>query len=269
VVGTNRLGFILTEESKANHFNELKAIIARLRSYEGCPWDRQQTHQSLRPFLIEESYEVLQAIEEGTPAKLCEELGDLLLQIMLHAQIANEAGYFTIEDVIRGINDKLVHRHPHVFGNIEVKDAAEVRHNWEALKNSERQGNTFLLGSVPRTMPALSYSQSIQRRVAEVGFDWEKTEDILEKLTEEVAEIMEATDREEKACEFGDLLFVLVNMARRLDIDPEASLSGANRRFYKRFTCMEQLCRERGVSFKDLSFGQQNDLWEEAKKKVG
>lgn len=158
---------------------------------------------------------MLQAIEECPPPKLCEELGDLLLQIMLHAQIASEDGQFTIEDVIRGINDKLIHRHPHVFSDVEVKDAAEVRHNWEALKNSERQDNGSLLDSVPRTMPALSYSQSVQRRVASVGFDWEKTEDILDKLAEEVAEIIKAPDKEEKAREFGDLLFVLVNIARR------------------------------------------------------
>ncbi len=209
------MGFTLTEESKATQFTELKAIIARLRSPEGCPWDRQQSHESLRPFLIEECYEVLQAIEECPPPKLCEELGDLLLQIMLHAQIASEDGQFTIEDVIRGINDKLIHRHPHVFSDVEVKDAAEVRHNWEALKNAERQDNGSLLDSVPRTMPALSYSQSVQRRVASVGFDWEKTEDILDKLAEEVAEIIKAPDKEEKAREFGDLLFVLVNIARQ------------------------------------------------------
>jgi len=259
----------VTETENPANFTELKAIIARLRNPEGCPWDRQQTHESLRPFLIEECYEVLQAIEEGSPSKLCEELGDLLLQIMLHAQMANEEEHFTVEDVIRGISVKLIHRHPHVFGDVEVKDAVEVRHNWEVLKNAEREGNGSLLDSVPRTMPALSYSQSIQRRVAEVGFDWEKTEDILEKLVEEIGEIVKAPDKEEKAREFGDLLFVLVNIARRLDIDSESVLRAANRRFCSRFACMEQLCRQRGVSFCDLSFDAQNALWEEAKKKVG
>ncbi len=259
----------MTEETNPTNFTELKAIIAKLRSTEGCPWDRQQTHLSLRPYLIEECYEVLQALEDGAPQKLCEELGDLLLQIMLHAQMAAEEGQFTIEEVVRGLSDKLIHRHPHVFGDVEVKDAVEVRHNWEALKSAERQGYGSLLDSVPRSMPALSYSQSIQRRVASVGFDWEKTEDILEKLAEEVAEIIRATDKEEKAREFGDLLFVLVNIARRLGIDLETSLAGANQRFYQRFGYMEQLCRQRGVSFDDLSFDQQNALWAEAKKNVG
>lgn len=219
--------------------------------------------------MIEECYEVLQALDEGTPQKLCEELGDLLLQIMLHAQMAAEERQFTIEDVVRGLNSKLIHRHPHVFGGTEVKDAVEVRHNWEALKNAERHENESILSSVPTSMPALSYSQSLQRRVASVGFDWAKTEDILEKLSEEVTEIMNAPDKEEKAREFGDLLFVLVNITRRLDIDLETALSGANRRFYNRFTCMEQLCRQRGVTFADLSFDQQNALWEEAKERTG
>jgi tetrapyrrole methylase family protein/MazG family protein len=259
----------LTEEINPDNFAELKRIIAKLRSPEGCPWDRQQTHDSLRPYLIEECYEVLQALEEGAPQKLCEELGDLLLQIMLHAQMAAEDGEFTIEDVVSGINTKIIHRHPHVFGDIEVKDAVEVRQNWEALKSAERHEDESLLSSVPRSMPALSYSQSIQRRVASVGFDWEKTEDILEKLSEEVSEIIKASDKDEKAREFGDLLFVLVNIARRLDIDLETALSGANQRFYDRFACMEQLCRQRGVTFGDLSFDQQNALWEEAKRKVG
>jgi tetrapyrrole methylase family protein/MazG family protein len=259
----------LTEKTNTNNFAELKCIIAKLRSSEGCPWDKQQTHDSLRPYLIEECYEVLQALEEGVPDKLCEELGDLLLQIMLHAQLAAEGGQFTIEDVVQGISNKIIHRHPHVFSEVEVKDVGEVRQNWEALKSAERQDDESLLSSVPRNMPALSYSQLIQRRVASVGFDWEKTEDILEKLTEEVEEIIEAPDKGEKAREFGDLIFVLVNIARRQDIDLETSLSGANQRFYNRFACMEQLCRQRGVSFGDLSFDQQNALWEEAKKKVG
>lgn len=259
----------MTEGLNTDNFAELKRTIAKLRSPEGCPWDRQQTHDSLRPYLIEECHEVLQALEDSAPQKLCEELGDLLLQIMLHAQMAAEDGQFTIADVVRGINDKLIHRHPHVFGDVEVKDAVEVRQNWEALKSAERHEDEALLSSVPRSMPALSYSQSIQRRVAAVGFDWEKTEDILEKLAEEVAEIIKAQDKEEKAREFGDLLFVLVNIARRLEIDLETALSGANQRFYNRFACMEQLCYQRGVSFGGLSFDQQNALWDEAKKKVG
>ena len=259
----------MPEETNTDNFAELKRIIAELRSPGGCPWDRQQTHDSLRPYLIEECYEVLQALEESIPQKLCEELGDLLLQIMLHAQMAAEDGQFTIEDVVQGIINKIIHRHPHVFSDVEVKDAGEVRQNWEALKSAERQENESLLSSVPRSMPALSYSQLIQRRVASVGFDWRKAEDIMEKLTEEVGEIIKAADKEERAREFGDLLFVLVNIARRQGIDLETSLSGANQRFYNRFACMEQICRQRGISFGDLSFDEQNTLWEEAKGKVG
>ena len=255
----------MPEETNTDNFAELKRIIAELRSPGGCPWDRQQTHDSLRPYLIEECYEVLQALEESIPQKLCEELGDLLLQIMLHAQMAAEDGQFTIDDVVQGISNKIIHRHPHVFSDVEVKDAGEVRQNWEALKSAERQENESLLSSVPRSMPALSYSQLIQRRVASVGFDWQNTEDILEKLTEEVGEIIKASNKEEKAREFGDLLFVLVNIARRQGIDLETSLSGANQRFYNRFACMEQLCHQRGISFGDLSFDEQNTLWEEAK----
>ena len=254
---------------QTTNFNELKSVISKLCGPQGCPWDRQQTHESLRPFLIEECYEVLQSIDKGTPDKLCEELGDLLLQIMLHAQIAAEDGQYTIEDVVKGIHDKLVHRHPHVFGNASVADAAEVRHKWELLKNAERKKDESILASVPTTMPALSYSQSIQRRVAEVCFDWKQTEDILDKLTEEVAEIMCAPDKEHRAAEFGDLLFVLVNIARRLDIDSESALRTANQRFYNRFAFMEQQCRQRGITFASLSFDQQNALWEEAKKNVG
>jgi tetrapyrrole methylase family protein / MazG family protein len=259
----------LNNNENSDKFTELKRIIAKLRDVGGCPWDRQQTHLSLRPYLIEEGHEVLEALEDGAPPKLCEELGDLLLQIMLHAQISAEDGQFTIDDVIEGLNKKLVHRHPHVFGGTEAKDAIEVRHNWEALKNAERDSEESILSGVPRSMPSLSYSHSIQRRAAGVGFDWDKTEDILEKVTEEAGEIIKASGTEEKSREFGDLLFALVNIARRLDIDLETSLSGANKRFYKRFACMEEISRERGVGFAELSFDEKNALWDEAKKKVG
>ena len=259
----------MNKNETAEKFGELKEIIAKLRGDGGCPWDREQTHISLRPYLIEESHEVLEALEDGDPPKICEELGDLLLQIMLHAQIAAEAGQFTIDDVIEGINAKLIHRHPHVFGGTHAKDAVEVRHNWEALKYAERRNEESILSGVPRSMPALSYSTSIQRRAAGVGFDWDKTEDILEKVTEEVNEIIKAPDTDEKSKEFGDLLFALVNLARRLNIDLETSLSGANKRFYQRFTCMEQFTRERGLNFDKLSFKEKNDLWDEAKRKVG
>ena len=256
-------------KKESDRFRELKEIIARLRGPNGCPWDKKQTHASLRPFLVEESYEVLQALDEGIPEKLRAELGDLLLQIMLHAQIAAETGQFDIDDVISGISNKLIHRHPHVFGGQEVKDVVEVEQSWEALKQEERAEGESILAGMPDQMPALAYSQSMQRRVAGVGFDWEKVEDIIDKLAEEVAEIKQATNHQERANEFGDLLFTLANIARRLDIDLEMALRSANQRFYRRFTLMEKLCRQRGINLARLSLDEQNALWEEAKQKVG
>jgi len=249
-------------------FDTLADIIARLRAPDGCPWDREQTHASLRENLLEECYEVLEAIDEGDSNRLGEELGDLMLQIVLHAQIATEAGEFELGDVLTGINAKLIHRHPHIFGSSKVKDAEEVAHNWEALKREERGADTSILASVPKQMPALGYSQSIQRRVAQVGFDWEDIEGVIDKLTEEVDEFKQADTKEQIAQEFGDLLFTLVNIARRLGVDSEAALREANQRFYRRFTYMEEACRQRGLNFAGLSFDEQNALWEEAKKKV-
>jgi len=258
----------LPEKENLDGFAALKEIIAKLRGPEGCPWDRKQTHASLKPYLIEECYEVLQVLDEGAPQKLCEELGDLLLQIMLHAQIAAEAEQFGIDDVIQGISSKLIHRHPHVFGGQKVQDAGEVELNWEALKREEREEGESLLAGVPEQMPALAYSQSIQRRVAGVGFDWEKVEEIIDKLAEEVAEIKQAPDQQERAKEFGDLLFTLANVARRLDIDLEMALRSANQRFCRRFAYMEEICRERGLNFSSLSLDEQNALWEEAKRAI-
>jgi tetrapyrrole methylase family protein/MazG family protein len=254
-------------KKESDSFTALKKIIAKLRGPDGCPWDKKQTHASLKPYLVEESYEVLQALEDGTPQKLCEELGDLLLQIMLHAQIAAEAGQFNIDDVVRGISSKLIHRHPHVFSGREVKDVVEVEQNWEALKQEEREEGESLLAGVPEQMPALTYSQSMQRRVAGVGFDWEKVEEIIDKLAEEVSEIKQAPNQQEKVKEFGDLLFTLANIARRLDIDLEMALRSANQRFHRRFAYMEEVCRKRSLNLASLSLDEQNALWEEAKQR--
>lgn len=254
--------------SSSYDFASLRDIVARLRSPNGCPWDRKQTHASLQPFLLEECYEVLQAIEEGDPEKLCEELGDLLLQIMLHAQIASEAHQFNIDDVVSGIARKLVHRHPHVFGGEGIDEAKKVELNWEILKQEEKETGESLLSGVPESMPSLAYSQSVQRRAAAVGFDWESVDEILEKVKEEVAEIKQAPGQPEKAREFGDLLFTLANIARRMDIDLEAALRSANQRFCQRFKYMERVCRERGVELGALSLDAQNALWEEAKAKL-
>lgn len=251
-----------------SRFSTLVDIIARLRAPDGCPWDRKQTHASLRENLLEECYEVLEVLDEGDARKLGDELGDLMMQIVLHAQIATEAGEFDIGNVVNSINAKLIHRHPHIFGSLKVRDAEEVALNWEALKQEERGADTSILNSVPKQMPALGYSQTIQRRVAQVGFDWEDVDGVIDKLAEEVSEFKQADTEESRAQEFGDLLFTLVNIARRLGVDSEAALRETNQRFCQRFSYMEEACRQRGVKIGDLSFDEQNTLWEEAKKKL-
>ena len=247
-------------------FDTLVDIIAKLRSPDGCPWDREQTHFSIKGNLLEETYEVLEAINEGDMGKLCEELGDLLMQIVLHAQMASEDKDFEMRDVICSINTKLVHRHPHVFGDAEAKDAQQVIANWELLKREEGKGS--LLSGIPKEMPALAYSQAMQRRVARVGFDWEDVQGVIEKLAEEVAELQKATEHQHRVREFGDLLFTLANIARRLDIDLEAALRGTNERFYRRFGYMEEVCQQRGIQLSSLSLEEQDALWEEAKREL-
>jgi tetrapyrrole methylase family protein/MazG family protein len=225
-------------------------------------------HESLRKNLLEECYEVLEAMDENIADELSEELGDLLLQIVLHSRIASDSGEFTIADVVRKINEKLIYRHPHVFGDARVKDAEEVTVNWEALKKNSRRKEASMLDGVPEDMPALAYSQAIQGRVARVGFDWECDSGVLEKMVEEIGEFKTAGTQESKEAEFGDILFTLANFARRQSIDPESALRGANRKFYKRFSRMEDVCRERGLDLSKLSFDEQNELWEEAKKSL-
>jgi tetrapyrrole methylase family protein/MazG family protein len=247
-------------------FDSLAAIIARLRRPDGCPWDREQTHRSLRINLLSECYEVLEALDGDDPDKLCEELGDLLLQIVLHAQIAADTGEFEMGDVIEGISSKIVRRHPHVFGDGRAATAAEVMNNWEALKRKERDDGASVLEGVPPNMPALAYAYEISRRAGRVGFEWKELEGVIDKLLEEAREIKEASTREEKAEELGDLLFTMVNFARWQGIDPEAALREANNKFYRRFTRLEALCRQRGLELDKLSFEAMDALWEEAKR---
>ena len=249
-----------------NKFDSLVSIIAQLRAPGGCPWDRRQTHASLRENLLQECYEVLEALDKGDAPKLCEELGDLLMQVVLHAQIAAEGGEFKLEDVVNGISQKLVHRHPHVFGGVEVSGADEVLHNWEALKREERDEGASMLESVPKELPSLSYSQEIQRRVARVGFDWEDSEGVIEKLVEEAKELEDAEDQKQKASEFGDLLFTLANLATHWGIELESALRETNQRFSRRFAYMEEVAHSRGTNVGELSFEEQNALWEEAKR---
>ena len=242
--------------------------IARLRAPGGCPWDREQTHQSLRPHLLEESYETLAALDADDTDALREELGDLLLQIVLQAQIAVEAGEFSLAQVIEGVDAKIKHRHPHVFGDVVVADAAEVMHNWEEIKREEK-GEHSLLGGVSRSLPALARAQAIQKRVARVGFDWPDAGGVVAKIAEEMTELREAQGDQELEEELGDVLFSVVNLARWLDIDAESALRGACGQFIQRFSGMEDLCRERGLDLSELSLAEQEELWEEVKEGMG
>ncbi len=246
-------------------FSTLEGIIARLRGPDGCPWDKAQTHASLKRYLLEEAYETIQALDDNDAMKLREELGDLLLQIMLHTQIASEMGEFQRTDVVAGLSSKLIRRHPHVFGGQPAANAEEVSHKWEEIKKQEREAGASLLSTVPEAMPALARSQVIQRRVASAGFDWKDFAGIVDKLCEEVAELARTESKERRLDEFGDILFAMVNAARWLDVDAEEALRQANRKFSRRFMHMEDLCRKRGLDFAGLSFDQQNALWDEAK----
>ncbi len=257
----------MTNVENTDQFNTLVNIIAQLRGPNGCPWDRQQNHKSLRDSLLEECYEVLEALDETESHRLSEELGDLLMQIVFHAQIASEAGEFELKQVIESINIKLIRRHPHVFGSIDVSGAEEVLVNWEKLKKEEKQKATSMLNGVPKTMPALAYSQEIQGRVARVGFDWQKDAGVIDKLAEEISELSEVRTKTRREEEFGDLLFTIANIARRWGVDLESALRRANKRFYGRFAHMEDLCQQRGLDFASLTFDEQNKLWEEVKKR--
>lgn len=257
----------MSYKGRRDSFAALIDIIARLRGPDGCPWDREQTHLSLKPTLVEECYEVLEAVDEEDDEKLCEELGDLLMQIALHAQIADDQGKFSIKDVLQGINTKLIRRHPHVFGEAKVSNSQEVILSWEALKQKER-GVTPLLAGLPKGMPALAYSQALQQRAARVGFDWKDINGVIEKLGEEVEELRQSANPEERAREFGDVLFALTNVARWLDVESEEALRMTNERFCRRFGYMEKHCLEQGIALSSLSLDQQNELWEDAKKAV-
>jgi tetrapyrrole methylase family protein/MazG family protein len=253
------------EEDLAS-FTTFRRLVATLCAPDGCPWDRVQTHESLKPYLIEEAYETLQAIEEKGADRLCEELGDLLLQIGLHSQIAQKAGEFDLADVLGHINKKLIRRHPHVFGASRAIDAQEVSLNWEDLKRGEEGRNQgSLLDGIPTNIPALAASQIIQQRAARVGFDWREIEGVLQKVNEEIEELKQAETHEQKVHEFGDLIFALANAARWLDVDLEGALRQTNQRFRHRFALVEELSRKRGISLHDLSLEELDAMWEEAK----
>ncbi|GIW13223.1 MAG: MazG family protein [Tepidiforma sp.] len=246
----------------------LVEVVRRLHAPDGCPWDREQTHVTLRPHLLEEAYEALEAIDRGDPAALEEELGDLLLQVLMHAAVAEREGTFALGDVVEHIGRKLVRRHPHVFGDAEAASAEEVYRNWEALKQAEKPRASILDG-VPRTLPALAASQAIQGRARRVGFDWPDMEGPLEKLREEVEELTRAGGREGLEEELGDVLFTLVNIADRLGVDAEQALRGANEKFRRRFGRVEELARQRGLGLQGLGLDGLDRLWEEAKASEG
>ncbi|MGC9361141.1 MAG: nucleoside triphosphate pyrophosphohydrolase, partial [Anaerolineae bacterium] len=241
-------------------------VVARLRAPNGCPWNREQTHQSLQNNLVEETYEVLEAIDADNSSDLCKELGDLLLQIMLHAQIATEEGSFKTIDVLEAIIAKMERRHPHVFGDAQASDTQEVLRNWEQIKRAEHDDPAkSLLDGLPAGLPALGQAFALQQRAAHVGFDWESPEPVLDKVAEEVHELRDTHDPEARAREFGDLLFSLVNAARWLDIDPETALRRANQRFASRFKRIEQTAAASGRALEQMSPIEMDALWEQAK----
>jgi len=244
---------------------QLVEVVRRLRSPQGCPWDREQTHASLRATMLEEAYEVLEAIDEQSMPRLREELGDVLLQVLMQSEIADEAGDFTLGDVADAVREKLVRRHPHVFGSTVVSGADEVVRNWEALKAAE-YGRESALDGVQRSLPALQWAWSLQRRAANVGFDWPDVDGALEKVREELEEVREAPTVEAREDEFGDLLFSLANVARKLGMNPEDALRGATGRFEARFRMMEKKAKAEGRELKDLPIEELDKYWEAAKR---
>ena len=252
-------------------FESFQQVIARLRAPDGCPWDREQTHQTLRSSLLEETYEALSALDSNDSESLKEELGDLLLQILMHAQIATETGEFTMVDVIQGISRKLVYRHPHVFGDEKAESTEIVLQNWEKLKEKERKNNhkkgkNGMLDGVPKDYPALSQAQEYQKRVRRVGFDWSDIEGVLDKLEEEIREVQDAETQEEKSAEMGDLLFSVVNLARWYGVDAESALRGTNLKFKRRFQYVEQRAKEKGLSLSEMTLEEMDVFWDEAKE---
>lgn len=268
----------LTHQKAGESFSGLVRLIARLRAPGGCPWDREQTHDSLKPMLLEEAYEVIEAIEDGNDEEFKGELGDLMLQVVFHSQIADEEGRFRIEDVIDKVSSKMVRRHPHVFGEDTAQTSSEVLRNWEAIKQAElsEKGKTAdepgsMLDSVSTRLPAVMEAFQMTTKVSRVDFDWPDVESVLEKLDEEVDELKRAVKSEtpnhrEIADEVGDLLFVAVNVARLLGIDPESALKASNRKFRRRFRYIEDRLREQGRQPADSDHIEMDALWDEAKR---
>ena len=258
--------------SEGTSFESFAEIVAHLRAPDGCPWDKKQTHQTLRTHLLEEAYETLTAMDENDSAGMREEFGDLLLQIVLNAQIATETDEFSTALVIKGIYDKIVRRHPHVFGDVELNGVDGVLQNWEKIKEKERKDNGMgekekgLLDGVPSALPALTQALEYQDRAARVGFDWPEVDGVLDKVREEIEEIKQAQNIDEVTAELGDLFFVLVNLARWRKVDAESALRGTNLKFKKRFGFVEQGAKKQGRNLSDMTLEEMDALWVEAKK---
>ena len=252
-------------------FNDLLEVMRRLRAPGGCPWDRQQTLPDLKPFVIEEAYEVVDAIDRDDRASLEEEIGDMLLEAVFAAQIAAEEGSFDVYDAVGAIHDKLVRRHPHVFGDVVADDAETVLVNWEKMKSSERhEQNKGLLSGVPVSLPALLKAARLTEKASRVGFDWENADAVIDKMEEELEELKAAIrngERDEIQDELGDLFFTLANMARKLEVNAEESLQSANRKFIRRFEAVEQALRDQGRSFEGTTLQEMDALWDEAKRR--
>jgi tetrapyrrole methylase family protein / MazG family protein len=259
------------EKDKLNHQPfRLKEIVETLRGPGGCPWDQKQTHASLKKYLIEEAYEVIDAIDQEDDAAIAEELGDVLLQVYLHSQIAEESGYFTIDDVIKSISEKMIRRHPHVFGDVEVKDENDVKANWDSIKRQEKEGQqSSILDNLPKSMPATLLAEKIQKEVAKVGFDWEVVEDSWNKVEEELVEWKEAIangNQNEIVAEFGDILFALINIARYYKVNPEIALQTTNDKFKKRFQFVESEVLRSNKKWEEYTLDELDVFWEQAKK---
>jgi MazG family protein len=257
--------------------DKLAALVEKLRSENGCPWDKEQTRETLKPMLIEEAFEVLDALDSEDPAELKDELGDLLFQVVFHSQIARERGEFDLADVIDRSHEKMVRRHPHIFGDANLATSEDVLKNWEDIKAAERgiassthpDSERSLLDGIPSKLPALHQAYQMTAKASRVGFDWPKLEDVLAKLNEETAELLEARDGQNNrkiADEMGDMLFVVVNIARFLGIDPETALRCSNRKFERRFRYVESAIKKQGRELKNSSLEEMDALWNEAKK---
>lgn len=267
----------LSEQPDENRsFDRLHEIVQHLRSPEGCPWDREQTHRSIRKNLIEETYELLEAIDEDDVDGMCEELGDILMQVMLHAQMEEEQGTFDVYDVIEQLVEKLIRRHPHVFGNVDAGNAEEALMSWQAIKDEEKKAKGIdverlsVLSGVPIDLPALLKAYKLQSKAAKVGFDWDRLEDVLAKVEEEWNEFRQAIDKrpQDQEEELGDVLFSIVNVARFMNIDPELALASTNRKFIKRFSYIEENVRLRGDKLDDTPLIELERLWQKAKEEI-